>query len=93
MPTDGPVLERLDSMVLNSSDNAMWGVVCIVAGVVLLGKAAIELLLVIFIIGAVAFAILVALPLRLVLAVYDYLRMRRNHQDTLPIFQRRPGHP
>lgn len=48
-----------------------------------------ELLLVIFIIDAVCFAVLVALPLRAVLAVYDYLRARRNYQDTLPLIQRR----
>jgi hypothetical protein len=83
------MLERLDLMILNSYYNALRGIACIVKRIVLLGKASMELLLVISIIDAVCFAVLVTLPLRAVLAVYDYLRARRNYQDTLPLFLRR----
>jgi membrane protein implicated in regulation of membrane protease activity len=83
------MLERLDLMMLDSYYNALRGIACIVKGILLLGKASMELLLVIFIVDAVCFAVLMALPLRAVLAVYDCLRARRNYQDTLPLFQRR----
>ncbi|KAK4096905.1 hypothetical protein N658DRAFT_501079 [Parathielavia hyrcaniae] len=89
MSTNGPMLERLDLMMLDSYYNALRGIACIVKGILLLGKVSMELLLVIFIVDAVCFAVLMALPFRAVLAVYDCLRARRNYQDTLPLFQRR----
>lgn len=50
----------------------------------LFGKASLELLLVILILDAVSFALVIALPLRLVLPVYDYT------DETQP--SRRPPH-
>jgi hypothetical protein len=69
MSTDGSMLERLDLMMLDSYYNALRGIAWIVKGIVLLGEALMDLLLVIFIIDAIHFALLAALPLRAVLAL------------------------
>ena len=87
MSFDGPFLENLSALPLSSYRNAKRGIACICEGLIFLRKATGHLLMFILFLAGLGFALVVGLPLRLALYLFDW--MKPNPTDTLPIFEPR----
>lgn len=85
MSTDGPFLECYDTIALRSYYNAKRGIACIYKGLILIGKATKDLLVVMIILVGLGYAFSITLLLRLSLRLFHW--MKPNRPDTLPRFE------
>jgi hypothetical protein len=87
MSFHGPFLENPSALLLSSYRNAKRGIVCICEGLIFLGKATGHLLMFILFLAGLGFTLLVGLPLRLALYLFDWIKP--TPIGTLPIFEPR----
>ena len=81
MSIDGPFTECYAALALHSYHDARRGIVCIYKGLILVGKATTNLLVVILFLIAISYGYLITLPFRL------FHWRKPNHPDILPRFE------
>jgi len=92
MEPSGPIFDRFDQLISHAAGNIIQGIAYILKGLLLLGKAAKGLLMAACFALALGSALMITLPIRLILSVYDMYQNLSSHRvPSLPLYNDQLG--